>query len=164
MTGIEPIKELREIGYSNGLSEADIVDGDGTRLDYAAYSFDLVCEFGVLHHLRNPDKAVSEMTRVASNAIFISDTNNFGQGSYIKRSAKRIINFLGLCRVADLLKTRGTGFSVSDGDGVAYSYSVLRDYKQILNQCTIVHLLNSRASGCNLYRSTGHVALLGMKK
>lgn len=69
---MEPVKELREIGHSNGLSEADIVDGDATRLDYAANSLDLICEFGVLHHLRNPDKAASKVIRVASRAIFIS--------------------------------------------------------------------------------------------
>lgn len=80
------------------------------------------------------------------------------------RTAKQIINFLGLWGVVDLLKTRDTGFSVSDGDGVACSYSVSNDYKQIRDQCTSVHLLNTRASGCNLYGSAGHVALLGTKK
>ena len=35
-------------------------------------SFDAVCEFAMLHHVPDPDKVVSEMIRVAKNAIFQS--------------------------------------------------------------------------------------------
>src|SRR3990172_1961507 len=91
--GIEPVKELRGMGYSQGLSEEDLVDGDATKLQFSAREFDLVCEFGVLHHIRRPELAVSEMLRVANKAIFISDSNNFGQGARAIRSIKHMINF-----------------------------------------------------------------------
>lgn len=32
IVGIEPVKELREVGYSHGLSEEDLVDGDEVSL------------------------------------------------------------------------------------------------------------------------------------
>src|SRR5262249_42018218 len=81
IVSIEPVRELREIGYASGLSRAELIDGNVNKLEFAASAFDLVCEFGVLHHVRRPAAAVAEMLRVARTGIFISDCNNFGQGS-----------------------------------------------------------------------------------
>lgn len=164
IVGIEPVKELRAIGYSQGLSEDDLVDGDATKLEFHAQEFDLVCEFGALHHIRKPERAVSEMLRVAGKAIFISDSNNFGQGSLAMRSIKQMINFFGLWKMADLIKTRGRGFTISEGDGLAYSYSVFNNYKQIQAQCSVIHLLNTSDGHINPYKTARHVALLGVKK
>jgi ubiquinone/menaquinone biosynthesis C-methylase UbiE len=63
--GVEPSPAQRGIGYAKGLSENELVDGDAMRLAFAAGSFDLVCEFGVLHHIPRPELAISEMLRVA---------------------------------------------------------------------------------------------------
>jgi SAM-dependent methyltransferase len=126
--GIEPVKELREVGYLRGLSDKDLIDGDATKLPFGASEFDLVCEFGVLHHVKRPEIAVSEMLRVAGKAIFISDSNNFGQGSGAGRLLKQMINLLGMWELADFIKTRGKGYTVSEGDGLAYSYSVFNNY------------------------------------
>ena len=71
IVGVEPVKELREVGYALGLSKEELIDGDATELKFSAREFDLVCEFGVLHHIKRPDIAVSEMLRVADKAIFI---------------------------------------------------------------------------------------------
>ncbi len=161
--GIEPSPELREIGYSKGLSEAELVDGDAQQLVFEDGAFDLVCEFGALHHIPKPQRAVSEMLRVASKAIFISDCNNFGQGGLLIRTVKQTLRALGLWPVADFLKTRGKGYLVSEGDGLAYSYSIFSDYRQISRRCKRVHLLNTRPAGVNLYRSAATVALLGIK-
>src|SRR5271156_5254098 len=65
VVGIEPVKELRDIGHSQGLSKDELIDGDATRLPFETGEFDLVCEFAVLHHLRKPELAVAEMLRVA---------------------------------------------------------------------------------------------------
>lgn len=78
VVGIEPVKELREIGYKKGLSDSELLDGDATALVFGDGEFDLVCEFGVLHHIRDHRNAVGEMLRVAKKAIFISDSNRFG--------------------------------------------------------------------------------------
>ena len=158
--GIEPSPELREIGYSKGLSEAELVDGDAQQLVFEDGAFDLVCEFGALHHIPKPQRAVSEMLRVASKAIFISDCNNFGQGGLLTRTVKQTLRALGLWPVADFLKTRGKGYLVSEGDGL---YSVFSDDPEISRRCERVHLLNTRPAGVNLYRSAGNVVLLGIK-
>jgi ubiquinone/menaquinone biosynthesis C-methylase UbiE len=161
--GIEPSADLRKVGYANGLTEAELIDGDGTKLAFADGSFDLVCEFGALHHMPAPGKAVSEMLRVARKAIFISDSNNFGQGSRLARLSKQTLNAVGLWPLANLIKTRGKGYSISEGDGLGYSYSVFNDYRQIRKKCESVHLLNTSDAGPSLYRTSTHVALLGIK-
>lgn len=164
LVGIEPVSELREVGYSFGLSKDELIEGDATNLAFNSQQFDLVCEFGVLHHIKNPDQAVSEMLRVSGRAIFISDSNNFGQGSYLIRSLKQLINYFGLWKAADLIKTRGKGFTISEGDGLAYSYSVFNNYEQIRTQTKQIHILNTCDGNINPYKTASHVALLGIKK
>jgi len=161
--GVEPSAELREVGYANGLSKDELIDGDAMNLSFDDGSFDLVCEFGALHHMPEPSKAVAEMLRVSRKAIFISDCNNFGQGSRLGRLFKQAINAAHLWRLADLVKTRGTHYTISDDDGLAYSYSVFNDFEQVKQKCESVHLLNTVSSGANLYRTATHVALLGIK-
>lgn len=162
--GVEPVPELRQVAYSQGVSTEALIDGDALALPFKDGSFDLVCEFAVLHHIKNPDLAISEMLRVASKAIFISDSNNFGQGGAISRALKQVLNTFRLWPIADLVKTRGRGYIITEGDGLSYSYSVFSNYDQIRASCDIVHLLNTSASGKNLYRTASSVALLGIKK
>jgi ubiquinone/menaquinone biosynthesis C-methylase UbiE len=163
VVGVEPSAELRNIGYAKGLSDSELIDGDATCLAFNDEAFDLVCEFGALHHIQDPKKAVSEMLRVSHRALFISDSNNFGQGGKLSRFLKQSINDMRLWRVADLIKTRGRGYTISDGDGVAYSYSVFNNYKQIKERCEALYMFNTVTSGPNLYRTASHVALLGIK-
>ncbi|MBF7730502.1 class I SAM-dependent methyltransferase [Pseudomonas sp. N040] len=164
VVGVEPVTELREIGYLKGLSTDELIDGDAKSLDFKSAEFDLVCEFGVLHHIKEPCLAVAEMLRVSNKAIFISDSNNFGQGSILARKIKQFINFVGLWKVADLIKTRGKGYTISEGDGLAYSYSVFNNYRQIQSFCKSVHILNTKDGLIDPYKTASHVALLGIKK
>lgn len=161
--GVEPSSELRKIGHAKGLPDTQLIDGDGMNLAFADGSFDLVCEFGALHHIPDPSRAVAEMLRVARKAVFISDCNNFGQGGGVSRLIKQSIDAVGLWPLANLIKTKGKGYTISEGDGLAYSYSVFNDYKQISGKCQSVHLLNTNDGGQNLYRTASHVALLGIK-
>ena len=161
--GVEPVDGLREVGYSRGLSHSELVPGDVMCLEYPSAAFDLVCSFGVLHHVRRPDVAVAEMLRVAKRAIFISDCNNFGQGSFITRSIKQSLNGLRLWKCAVFMKTRGRGYTMSGGDGLSYSYSVYGNYTQVEKACERVHVLTTRGDGRNPYRAASHVALLGVK-
>jgi hypothetical protein len=103
------------------------------------------------------------MLRVAGRAVFISDCNNFGQGSLLGRGLKQCLNALHLWPLADFIKTRGRGYTLSEGDGLAYSYSVFNDYRQIREKCRSVHVLNTSDAGRNPYRTASHVALLGIK-
>jgi ubiquinone/menaquinone biosynthesis C-methylase UbiE len=163
IVGVEPVKELREIGYQNGLSRDELIDGDALKLNFRDGEFDAVCEFGVLHHIKTPGIAVGEMLRVAKKIIFISDSNNFGRGSLPARSVKHLLNFLGLWKAATLLQTRGKGYYLSKEDGLAYSYSVFDNYKQIEDRCKRIHLLNTASGKINPYKTASHVALVGVK-
>jgi ubiquinone/menaquinone biosynthesis C-methylase UbiE len=163
IVGIEPVDEMRAVGYAQGIPRDELIDGDATSIEFGAGEFDIVCEFGALHHIKQPSVAVFEMLRVARKAIFISDGNNFGEGSPLSRTLKQIINSLGLWKVADYINTRGKGYRISD-DGLSYSYSVYNDYDLIRSHCKNVHILNTKDAGKNPYRSASHIALLGIKK
>jgi SAM-dependent methyltransferase len=161
--GIEPSPELRAAAQKKGLAPDEIVDGDAQALEYKDGEFDLVCAFGALHHIPRPSLAVGEMLRVARRAIFISDANNFGQGSAPVRVVKQIANLLGLWTLLDYIKSRGKGYILSEGDGLSYSYSVFNNYSQVRRACESVHLLNTMDAGMNPYKTAPSVALLGIK-
>jgi len=161
--GVEPSDGLREQGCRKGLDRDELVDGDAQQLGYPDRSFDLVCAFGVLHHIPNPRTAIAEMLRVARRAIFVCDSNNFGQGGWPTRFAKQIIRAVGLWPIADFIKTNGRGYTQSAGDGIAYSYSLFDDYPQIAASCREVRFLGTENSGPNLYRTAAGVAILGIK-
>lgn len=164
IVGIEPVRELRAIGYENGILAEELIEGDALNLPFRDGEFDMVCEFGVLHHVKTPDVMVGEMLRVASKAIFISDSNNFGQGSLAARSMKQLLNLFGLWKAAYLIKTKGQGYTLSEEDGLAYSYSVFNNYKQIEEKCSRISLLNTNGGRINPYRTASHVLLMGIKK
>jgi ubiquinone/menaquinone biosynthesis C-methylase UbiE len=164
VVGIEPSAELREQGHAKGLGRDELVDGDAHHLAYADGAFDMVTEFATLHHVPDPNRVVGEMLRVASTAVFISDSNNFGQGSAPMRSFKRLLRSAGLWRAFDHVRTRGKGYHVSEGDGLFYSYSVFDQYAQIDRACESVHLLNTKKAGIDPFKSASAVALLGLKK
>jgi ubiquinone/menaquinone biosynthesis C-methylase UbiE len=163
IVGVEPVKELREVGYQKGLSSLELIEGDATQLQFPDGAFDMVCEFGILHHIRNPEVAVAEMLRVAKKAVIISDANNFGAGSLPERTLKQILNFLHLWDMFDWIKTGGKRYKITEGDGLAYAYSVFNNYQQIRKSCKSIHILNTKDSYTNAYRSATHVALLGVK-
>ena len=161
--GIEPVKELREIGYRNGIPNDILIDGNGLNIEFPDNSFDLVCEFGVLHHIKNNTKVVDEMLRVSKKAIFISDCNNFGSGTYLSRSLKQLINLLKLWNIYNYIRTRGKMYMISQGDGLFYSYSVFNNFSQIKKKCKSVHIFNTKDAGKNLYKTSPHITLLGIK-
>ena len=161
--GIEPVKELREVAYSQGVPKEELIDGDATKLNFRNSEFDLVCAFGTLHHIKNNKLVVDEMLRVSKKAIFISDSNNLGQGSKVTRSIKQILYALRLWKLVDFIKTKGKGYTLSEGDGLSYSYSVFTNYRQIKSSCKSVHIINTKDADINLYRTADHIALLGIK-
>jgi SAM-dependent methyltransferase len=163
VTGIEPSAELRAVGHAAGISKNELVEGDATRLAFADNSFDFVCEFGVLHHIENPRRAISEMLRVARLGIFISDDNHFAAGSAVGRRVKQALNSCGLWKLAYSLRTFGKGYRISEGDGLSYPYSVFTDLDLVRAQCGLVQLASTAGGGSNLYASAAHIALFGHK-
>ena len=159
VVGIEPVEALRHQGHKMGLSGDELVDGNALALDIQDNAFDIVCEFAVLHHIKDHKQAVSEMCRVAKKAVFLSDSNNFGQGAFLKRTVKQAINSVGLWKAYDFLATRGKGYHFSEGDGLYYSYSVFNDIPILKQKFLDVHLMSTQPSGSNLYRSAPHLAV-----
>lgn len=163
VVGVEPSAELRRAGHAIGLSAAELIDGDATRLALADKSFDVVCEFGVLHHIRHPRMAIAEMLRVSKSGIFISDDNHFACGSLANRSVKRGLQSLGLWKAAYWARTGGKGYRVSEGDGLSYAYSVFDDLAFIRERSDFLQLASTRGDRPNLYASAPHVALFARK-
>ena len=52
---------------------------------------------------------------------------------------------------------------ISEGDGSFYSYSVFDNYAQIKKNCKSVHLFNTKNANENLYKTSPHLTLLGIK-
>ena len=163
VVGIEPVEALRRKGYESGIAADCLVDGDATRLAHADGSFDVVCAFAILHHIKRPELAVAEILRVAKHAVLISDSNRFGQGSALARRVKRLLASLGLWGAFDWVLTGGKGYRVSKGDGLFYSYSLFDNYAQIRAACTRVHVFNTAGGGRHALLDAGSVAILGLK-
>lgn len=159
LVGVEPVAELREIGRKKGLGESEIIEGDALSLPFPDQSVDIVCSFGVLHHIKNHQRAVSEMCRVARRAIFISDCNNFAQGGVMVRAAKQAINAIGLWWLFDFIRTNGKGYHYSQGDGVYYSYSLISDVPTIRLKFPDVRFMSTVPSSENLYRTAPQLAV-----
>jgi ubiquinone/menaquinone biosynthesis C-methylase UbiE len=161
--GVEPVEGLRLRGYEQGISEQDLIDGDGAKLPFADRSFDLVCEFAMLHHVPRPQVVVAEMNRVAAKMIAISDCNFMGQGAPWLRAVKRGLWAAGLWPLANMIKTWGKGYTYSEGDGVAYSYSVFQSLPQIgatWNDVDVIATSQNRAGNVDPLTGAAHVLLV----
>jgi ubiquinone/menaquinone biosynthesis C-methylase UbiE len=123
--GVEPVRALIDQSLErNGIPAGIIVQGAGEALPFDDASFDVVCSFAVLHHVAKPDAVVREMTRVARKAVIVVDSNRFGQGPWPARILKLLLYKTGLWGTVNHIKTRGKGYAITPGDGLAYSYSV----------------------------------------
>lgn len=162
--GIDPSEKLRQVGIEKySIPPEDLIDGNALSIDFPDESFDIVSEFGVLHHIRTPSVAVQEMLRVARKAVVISDINNFGQGSLIGRSIKQALNASYLWPLVNLIKTKGKGYTITEGDGLAYSYSVYNNWNILTKHCKEIYSINTNGKSLNHYRSASHVMIIGVK-
>lgn len=138
-SGIEPIQALIDVGtQEHGLKSDQIQVGTAEKLPFSSQSMDAVCEFAVLHHVKDPQPAVAEMLRVARHAVFLSDENRFGRGPLIWRLTKLIWWKLGVFPLGFWLMTKGKGYNYTKGDGVSYSYSVFDSYPQLAAWADVV--------------------------
>ena len=140
--GVEPVAALLKSGMSShNLPPERMIEGSGEALPFAEQSFDAVMELGVLHHVPNPAVVVREMTRVARHAIFLSDSNRFGQGRFLWRLFKVAAWKLGLWPVLDWIRTRGKGYTISKEDGLAYSYSVYDSFDVLAEWADAIYVI-----------------------
>jgi len=130
--GVEPVAALIAHAVRSGsTASGPIIQGRGEALPFPDASFDVVCEFATLHHVANPNAVVREMCRVAKKAVLISDSNRFGQGSRAIRLIKLALYKTKLWGVFNYLRTSGKGYQITDGDGLAYSYSIYDSFEVI---------------------------------
>ena len=142
--GVEPVAALIDEAVQQGNSaRVPIIQASGDALPFPAASFDAVCEFGVLHHASNPSAVVKEMLRVAKKAVFLCDSNRFGQGSRAARLLKLFLWKSKLWRAYTFLRTGGRGYFITEGDGLAYSYSVYDSYDLVSRWADRVVLIPS---------------------
>ena len=141
--GIEPVEGLRSQAFAKGISNLDLLPGNVYALDFPDEQFDMVCEFAMLHHVSEPRRAISEMSRVAARMVCISDCNFIGQGNLPLRWSKAGLFFSGLWPLANWIKTRGKGYTFSQGDGLAYSYSVFQDVPALRNSWRTLRIVST---------------------
>jgi hypothetical protein len=67
---------------------------------------------------------VMEMLCIAKTIVAISHSNIFGQSKIAIRSLKLLLYKFGLWGLAKLIQMGGKRYTISEGDGLAYSYSV----------------------------------------
>jgi ubiquinone/menaquinone biosynthesis C-methylase UbiE len=140
--GVEPVAALvRQAAHNGNITGGSIVQATGEALPFPDASFDAVCEFATLHHAANPTAVVKEMLRVARKAVFICDSNRFGQGSLPARLLKLALYKAKLWGAFNYLWTGGKGYSITEGDGLAYSYSVYDSMEPIARWANRVILI-----------------------
>jgi SAM-dependent methyltransferase len=64
VVGVDPVEALLELARERAPANATFVDGDGTALQFADASFDLVGTMRTLHHVQRPEQVLTEITRV----------------------------------------------------------------------------------------------------
>ena len=75
VVGVDTNVEHLEAGRGAAPANVRLVEGDVTALPFGYAEFDLACCHRVLHHVRRPELAVSELARVArpGGRVFIAD-------------------------------------------------------------------------------------------
>jgi len=144
--GVEPVAALvQQAAQSGNTPGLQVIRATGDALPFANGSFDAVCEFAVLHHVANPSAVVKEMLHVAKKAVFLCDSNRFGQGSSAAKYIQLALYKSGLWGVYNFLRTGGKGYTITEGDGLAYSYSVYDSFGLISRWADRLILIPSNA-------------------
>jgi len=167
--GIDPSQELMRQGITRNPFLKDRMSCENAyRLPHGNSSFDAVCEFGVLHHVTYPDLVIKEMLRIARKAVFISDSNRFGQGTMAARYIKLFLWNSRLWPFVNYIKTKGKGYILSEGDGLSYSYSVYDSYKLLSKWAGKIIEISTNGEGGDLNSGSpilrsSHVLLIALK-
>jgi SAM-dependent methyltransferase len=161
--GVEPVDALRKLGYEGGLSESELIKGDALKLAFPDQSIQVVYATGIMHHLATPRLALKEMLRVASQAVYISDLNNYGCGAWPQRALARFLRFLGLWKPFQWVKNGGRLDKYSDGDGVYFSYSLFDEMDWLNKQGLCTYIFTTKPTRGNPFWDTSHIALLVLK-
>jgi SAM-dependent methyltransferase len=166
--GNDPSPDLLSIATrEHGIpsEQLDCVASD--ELPYGDGAFDAVVETGVLHHVADPGRLVSEFLRVARKAVFLSDSNIYGSGRHAARLAKVALGRARLLGPVNWLRRAGRHWYYSADDGVAYSYSVLDAVPLLRRMCDLVLVVPTDDAGGPAgvpLLSSPHVLVCGFKE
>jgi ubiquinone/menaquinone biosynthesis C-methylase UbiE len=169
--GNDPSAALLRVAIErHGIPSEQLDCVSSERLPYEDSSFDAVVETGMLHHTPEPQRVVAEMLRVARKAVFISDSNIYGQegSSVAARALKLALARAGLLRPLLRRMRGGHDWYFNDADGVAWSYSVFDSYPLVRGSCADVVVLptgNKRrlADACPILYAS-HCLIAGFKE
>jgi ubiquinone/menaquinone biosynthesis C-methylase UbiE len=167
--GIEPVGALLDQAVARGICESGaLIQGQGDALPFADASFEAVCEFAILHHVPDPRIVVGEMLRVAKKVVIISDSNRFGQGPMFLRVVKLILWKLRLWGAFNYVRTSGKRYQITEGDGLAYSYSVYDSFDQITQWADRVFVIsldkNKASTSLHPLLTSGGVILCAIRE
>ena len=162
IAGVEPVEGLRKIGYQHGLTKDQLTDGNALNLQFPDNSWDVVCAFGILHHIAQPSAAIAEMCRVARHGVFFSDLNNYGCGSLPQRLLSQTLRSVNLWRPFQFIKNGGKFEKFSEGDGIHYSYSLFDSLPTIRKKFRQIHLTNTKGDSPDLFRGCSHVSVFAV--
>lgn len=169
--GNDPSPELLRVATDRHGIAAERLDCVGSEdLPYEDGAFDAVIETGMLHHVPDPQRIVSEMLRVARMAVFISDSNIYGQGgsSLPSRVAKLALSRAGLLKPMLRRMRGGHEWYFQESDGVAWSYSLFDSYPLLREACAEVIVIptgskRQLADACPILFAT-HCLMAGFKE
>lgn len=163
LAGLEPVKGLREVGHQQGLSPEQLMEGNALELDMEDDSWDVVCAFGILHHIPDPSVAIREMCRVARHGVFFSDLNNYGCGSLPQRVFAHALRATHLWRPFQYAKNGFKFEKYSEGDGIHYSYSLYDSLGTIGEKFPQIQICNTKGTSKHPFFSCSHVSVFGAK-
>lgn len=154
LLGVDISPDLLNIAVNkNGIDSNKLLIANGCKLPFHDETFDLVIALGLMHHVENPNKIVSEMLRVAKFCIAISDSNFYPQGWAIFKPGNilgAILKFF-LLRVGVWFKLKklitGHTYSYSEGDGIFFTYSVFETLRFLRTRKDVVDILFIPTSG-----------------
>jgi SAM-dependent methyltransferase len=166
--GVEPVPALIEQAIGRrGIPPERIQCARGESLPFPDRSFDVVCATGVLHHVPDPDRVVREMTRVARRAVFLSDENRFGVGSWPSKLLALSLYRLGLSRLYTSIRTGGKMYIIDKDDGLRYSFSLYETLPTVHRWADTVMILPTKpgksASCFQPLLTHSHLLMCGMR-
>jgi SAM-dependent methyltransferase len=163
--GIEPSESMLLVARTK-LASADLRIGSGEQLPFSDGSIDVVTAAGIMHHVDDPARVISEMFRVASKAILISDHNNYSFGGTMIQKVRIGLKTLGLLRTVNYFRQGFSHKGYSKEDGWWYPYSLFDNYADIAKRSSQLYLFPTRAavgSQSNILFSQGHLAIAAFK-
>ena len=163
--GIEPSESMLSIARTK-LASVDLRVGSGEQLPFSDASIDVVSAAGIMHHVDDPTRVITEMFRVSRRAVLISDHNNYAFGGTMAQKLRIGLKTLGMLRTVNYFRQGFNHKGYSKEDGWWYPYSLFDNYADIAKRSSRLYLFPTRpavgAQG-NILFSQGHFAVVAIK-